>query len=103
MYTESTALFLRSSQQRPHTPRNGEAYRSTAAPASSAEPTHAVQVPPLRPLALLLVWFPLAPTPPARLASATPTVLAAAQRSTTRTAHRGRSRLIFLRSPGQVC
>ena len=38
MYTESTALFLRSSQQRPHTPRNGEAYRSTAAPASSAEP-----------------------------------------------------------------
>lgn len=41
-------------------------YKSMAAAASSEEPAHAAQVPPLRPrgLPLVLVALPLAPTPP---------------------------------------
>jgi|UniRef100_A0A804NC81 hypothetical protein len=87
------------------------AYKSMAAAASREDPTHAAQVPvppprlrgpplwlALGPPAARLMLRPLLPPP--RLASATSTRLAT-QRSTTTSAHSGRTLLpIFFWSPG---
>lgn len=72
-------------------------YRSMTAAASREDPTHAIQVPPLRPRGASLEPPPKRTPPLPRFASATSARLAAQIRSTTsRSAHSGRTRLIVV-------